>query len=70
MAKRIKFPQEEMNDWIAKIRARHEELLAQLRENAFLLEAAERHAKPLSPKKLEALRKLHEQDQESFEDEN
>jgi len=68
MAKRIKFPQEEVDGWVIKIRARHEELLAQLRENAFLLEAAERHTKPLSPKKLEALRKLHEQDPTEDED--
>lgn len=68
MPKRIKFPQEEMNGWVAKLRVRHEELLAQLRENAFLLEAAERHAKPLSAKKLAALAKLHEEDPTEEED--
>jgi hypothetical protein len=56
-----KFSQEETDGWVAKLRARRDVLATELREVSFLIEAAEKHIKPLSQKKLAALKKLHEE---------
>jgi len=45
---------------IGRLRQRRENLENELRETEFLLAAAEHAAKPLTPKKLEALKNLHE----------
>jgi hypothetical protein len=56
LPKRIEFPKKKVDGWIARLRAKHETLLAELHETAFLLQAAEKYAKPLSDKKLDALK--------------
>ena len=56
---RTKLPQEETDAIINRLRTKRDNLLSELREVEFLIEASEKAAKPLSEKKLAALEKLH-----------